>query len=70
MKSWFEVRTYPKMLIEQEMEKVKIFKNGTVVRQRDLRKGLPLVLTYHTSFKSMGKIISKNLHLLYMDKRG
>ena len=40
MKSWFEVRGYPKKLIEQEMEEVKLFKNGKVVRQRDPRKGV------------------------------
>ena len=31
MKSWFEVRGYLNKLIEQEMEKVKFFKNGNVV---------------------------------------
>ena len=34
MKSWFEVRGYPNKLIEQEMEKVRIIKNGNVVRQQ------------------------------------
>ena len=38
-----------------------------LVRQRDPRKGVPFVLTYHPLFKSMGKIINKNLNLLYMD---
>ena len=67
MESWFEVRGYPNKLIEQEMEKVKCCENGNVVRQRDPRKGVPLVLTYHPLFKSMGKIINKNLNFLYMD---
>ena len=66
MKSWFELRGYPNKLIKQEMEKVKFFKNGTVVRQRNPRKGASFVLTYHTLFKSMGEIINKNLNLLYM----
>ena len=67
MKSWFEVRGYPNKLIEQEIEKVKFFRNGNVLRQRDPRKGVPFVLTYHPLFKSMGKIINKNLYLLYMN---
>ena len=67
MKSWFELRGYPNKLTEQEMEKAKFFKNGNVVRQRDPRKGVPFVLTYHPLFKSMGKIINKNLYLLYMN---
>ena len=33
MKSWLEGRGYPNKLIEKEMEKVKHFKNGNVVRQ-------------------------------------
>ena len=67
MKSWFEVRAYLNKLIEQEMEKVKFFRNGNVLRQQDPRKGVLFVLTYHPLFKSMGKIINKNLYLLYMN---
>ena len=67
MKSRFEVMGYPNKLIEQEMEKVEFFKNGSVVRQRDLRKGVPFVLMCHPLFKSMGKIINKNLNLMYMN---
>ena len=67
MKSWFEVRDYPNKLIEQEMEKVNLSKDGNVVRQGDPRKRVPFVLTYHPLFKSMGKIINKNLYLLYMN---
>ena len=67
MKSWYEVRGYPNKSVEQEMEKVKLLKKGNTVRQRDPRKGVTVVLTYHTLFKSMGKIINKNLNLLYMD---
>ena len=35
MKSWLEVRGYPKKLIEQDMERVKFFRNGNVLRQGD-----------------------------------
>ena len=49
------------------MEKAEFFGNGNVLRQRDPRKGVPFVLTYHPLFKSMGKIINKNLYLLYMN---
>ena len=64
MKSCFEVRRYPKKLIEQEMEKVKFFKNGNVVRQRVPRKGVPFVLTQHPLLKSTGKIVNKNVNFL------
>ena len=61
------MRGYPNKLIEQEMEKVNFVENGNAVRQRDPRKGVPFVLTYHSLFKSMDKVINKNLNLLYMD---
>ena len=67
MKSSFEVRGYPNKLIEQEMEKVRFFRNGNVLGQLDPTKGFPFVLTYHPLFKSMGKINNKNLYLLYMN---
>ena len=49
------------------MGKVKFLKKCNVFRQRDPRKCVPFVLTYHPLFKSMGKIINKNLYLLYMN---
>ena len=67
MKSWFEVRGHPNKLIEQEMERVKFFRNGNVLRQRDSTKGVPFILTYHPLSKSMSRIINKNLYLLYMN---
>ena len=45
MKSWFEVKGYSNKLTEQEMKKLKFFKNDTVARQQDPRKGVPFVLT-------------------------
>ena len=51
MKSWFEVKGYPNKLIEQEIKKVKFFRNGNVVRQRDPRKGDRFVPMYHPLFK-------------------
>ena len=59
MKSWFEVRGYPNKLIEQEIEKVKFFKNSNVVRQQDPKKGVRFVLTHHPLSKLMDKIIKK-----------
>ena len=38
-----------------------------VVRQQDPKKGVPFVLTYNPLFKPMGKIINKDLYLLYMN---
>ena len=49
------------------MKKVKFSKTGNMTRDRDCRKGVPFVLTYHPLLKSVSRIIDKNLHLLYMD---
>ena len=68
MKSWFEGRSYPKKLIEEEMKKVRFFGKGNVTRRKDAAKGVPFVLTYHPLLKSMGHIINKNLYLLNMNE--
>ena len=72
LKSWiistWILTTYPKKLIEQEMEKVEFFKNGNVVRQRDPKKVSVLFLRT-TLFKSMSKIINKHLYWLYMNNK-
>ena len=67
MKSWFEDRDYPNKLTEQDIEKMKFLKNGNIVKQRDPSKGIHFVIMYHPLFKSMDKIINKNLILMYMD---
>ena len=72
LKSWiistWILTTYPKKLIEQEMEKVEFFKNGNVVRQRDPKKVSVLFLRT-TLFKSMSKIINKHRYWLYMNNK-
>ena len=66
MKSWFLKRGYPERLIDKEIKKVK-FKHSHFIGKHNSKKGIPLVATYHPLLKSLSKIISKNLHLLYMD---
>ena len=68
MKSWFELRGYPKKMIEQETKKVKFLNRSNVVHKKNTGIGVPFVFTYHPLLKSMGHIINKNLHLLYMDE--
>ena len=67
MKSWFLKRGYPERLIDKEMKKVK-FNHSHFIGKHNSKKGIPLVVTYHPLLKSLSKIISKNLHLLYMDE--
>ena len=67
MRSWFLVRGYPKDLIEAEMKKFKCSpKNRNTKRGKSL-KTVTFVITYHTTLKSMNKVILKYLNL-YMEK--
>ena len=67
MRSWFLVRGYPKDLIEVEMKKFKCSpKNRNTKRGKSL-KTVTFVITYHTTLKSMNKVILKYLNL-YMEK--
>ena len=67
MKSWFLKRGYSEGVIDKEMEKVK-FNHSHFIGKHNSKKGIPLVVTYHPLLKSLSKIISKNLHLLYLDE--
>ena len=66
MKSWFSQRECPQKLIETETSKV-IFFGRTVFHRSKVENGVPLVVTYDSQLKSIGKIIY-NLYLLYMNK--
>ena len=48
------------------MKKVKSSKISST--RKDNTKLVPLVVTYHPSFKNINQIINRNLHLLYMDQ--
>ena len=64
MSSWFQKRGYPQHIVETELKKV----YGSSNKNSNESKGVPLVVTYHLLIKDLSKIISKNLHLLYIDE--
>ena len=66
MRSWFYKRGYPKGLLEKEMRKVKF--SGFTRRNTREKKGVPFVITYHSSLKNIGRIINQNLCILYMNE--
>ena len=49
------------------MKKVR-FNHSNFTGKHNSKKGIPFVVTYHPLLKSLSKIISKNLHLLYMNE--
>ena len=67
MKSWFLKRGYPENIIKREMEKVK-FEKQVFNRRGGVIKGVPLVITYQPSLKSVATILYKHLYLLHIDQ--
>ena len=61
MRFWFYERGYPKGLVENEMGKVKF--SGYTRRDKRVKKGVLLVITYHSSLKNIGRIIK---HIFYI----
>ena len=59
---------YPERLIDNEMKKFK-FNQLHFNGKHKSKKGILLVITSHPLLKSLSKIISKNLYLLYMDEK-
>ena len=67
MKSWFLERGYSKQMIDSQMGKVK-FGQRLKFGSKQVRFGVPFVITYHPRLKKLMKIMKKLEHLLYQDK--
>ena len=65
--SQFLKRGYRDRLIDNEIKEVK-FDHYHLNGKHNSKKGIPVVVMYHSLLKSLSTIISKNLHLLYMDE--
>ena len=65
MKSWFLKREYPEQLISPEIDKLK-FSNIERKSNSKTKKGIPLVVTYHSLLKSLSSIVNNNVDLLHM----
>ena len=62
MKPWFLKHGYPNDVIGKEMKKVKFSEVSST--KKDITKGVPLVVTYHTGLKNIDQVINRNLNLL------
>ena len=62
MKSWFLKRGFPENIADEEMKKVKFLKKGTKNSKRS--KGVPFVVTYHSSLNCLSCINKENLNIL------
>ena len=68
MKSWFQVRGYPDNLMKKETGKVCFPKSTGSKTKSQESKGVPLVITFHPKFQSIGQLLNKHLHILYMNQ--
>ena len=68
MKTWFLRRGYPRDLVVSEIKKVKFSHVSNNRSQKRTLKRTPPVPTYHPLLNSLGKVLSKNLNILYMDE--
>ena len=67
MKSWFFKREYPEKLIENEIRKVKLGKEG--LKKAKGVKDIPFVVTYQPHLKNLERIINQNIYLLNMNEK-
>ena len=67
-KSWFRVRVYPDNLMKKEMGKVCFPKSTGSENKSQESEGVLLVIMFHPKFKSIGQLLNKHLHILYMDQ--
>ena len=65
MKLWFFKREYPEQIIDCKLKKVNFRENKK--SERNNKKRVPFVVTYHPMLEGLRKIIKDNLYLLYMN---
>ena len=69
MESCFRVRGYPNNLVNDEMDNVSFYKSTGSTSKSQESKGVSSVITFHpVSFKLIGQMLNKHLHILYMDQ--
>ena len=63
MKEWFLARGYPKIVVNNQIDKVVFGRDQSV--KKTLESGIPFVTTYHPKVKKFGKLIRDLLPFLY-----
>ena len=53
MKEWFLARGYPKIVVNNQIEKVVFGRDQSV--KKNLENGVPFFTTYHPQVKELGK---------------
>ena len=62
MKEWFLARDYPKNVVNEQINKFGFGRNQS--SRKNSENGVPLVVTYHSKVKKLGKLIKDLLPCL------
>ena len=66
MKEWFLAGDYPKIVVNEQINKVVSGKNQ--LSRKNSENGVPFVVTYHPKVKKLGKLINDLVPFLYNDE--
>ena len=66
MKEWFLARGYPKIVVNNQIDKVVFGRDQSV--KKNLESDIPFVTTYQPKVKEFGKLIRDLLSFLYSDE--
>ena len=66
MREWFLARGYPKIVVNNQIDKVVFGRDQSV--KKTLESGIPFVTTYHPKVKKLGKLIRDLFPILYSDE--
>ena len=62
LKEWFSASDYPKNVVNEQINKVRLGKNQP--SRKNSENGVPFVVTYHPKVKKLGKLIKDLLPFL------
>ena len=62
MKEWFFARGYPKILVNNQTDKIAFGRDQSV--KKNLQGGNPFYTTYHSKVKELGKLVRDLLPFL------
>ena len=70
LKNWFCDRSYPRVLVDEQLQRVKGKSRAELLRPKGIDKksvGVPFVVTNHPHLKNIGNIITKHIKHLCAD---
>ena len=67
LKGWFLRRTYPQQIVEEQVDRAIRLPLEHDNQQNELENGIPLVVTYNSTYRNLSTTLQKNFNILYSD---